>query len=210
MSTLTREMIVKKTQNYNLSTITQLNMWGQYLQNISIIREMTSLKSVTFSKNQIKTLKDFQNLINLKQLSLQDNLISDFRELKYLSSCTQLRELWLGQNPISSKPGYRYIVIGYLPFLSKLDNIEINDEDREGASQIQEFENRENKQKNNFNNDFLKYGKKKKILIKEIYLMIGKDKKKNMIILEFIIKFLLIEMLIMIIIMKEIIKLIII
>ena len=52
--------------------------------------------------------------------------------------------------------------------------------------------------------------KKKKILIKEIYLMIGKDKKKNMIILEFIIKFLLIEMLIMIIIMKEIIKLIII
>lgn len=161
MSTLTREMIVKRTQNYNLNSITQLNMWGQYLQNISIIREMTSLESVTFSKNQIKTLKDFQNLINLKQLSLQDNLISDFRELKYLSSCTRLRELWLGQNPISSKPGYRYIVIGYLPFLSKLDNVEVNDEDREGASQIQEFENRENKQKNNFNNDFLKYGKKK-------------------------------------------------
>ena len=86
MSTLTREMIVKRTQNYNLNSITQLNMWGQYLQNISIIREMTSLESVTFSKNQIKTLKDFQNLINLKQLSLQDNLISDFRELKYLSS----------------------------------------------------------------------------------------------------------------------------
>ena len=85
MSTLTREMIVKRTQNYNLNSITQLNMWGQYLQNISIIREMTSLESVTFSKNQIKTLKDFQNLINLKQLSLQDNLISDFRELKYLS-----------------------------------------------------------------------------------------------------------------------------
>ena len=154
MSTLTREMIVKRTQNYNLNSITQLNMWGQYLQNISIIREMTSLESVTFSKNQIKTLKDFQNLINLKQLSLQDNLISDFRELKYLSSCTRLRELWLGQNPISSKPGYRYIVIGYLPFLSKLDNVEVNDEDREGASQIQEFENRENKQKNNFNNDY--------------------------------------------------------
>ena len=40
MSTLTREMIVKRTQNYNLNTITQLNMWGQYLQNISIIREV--------------------------------------------------------------------------------------------------------------------------------------------------------------------------
>ena len=155
MSTLTREMIVKRTQNYNLNSITQLNMWGQYLQNISIIREMTSLESVTFSKNQIKTLKDFQNLINLKQLSLQDNLISDFRELKYLSSCTRLRELWLGQNPISSKPEYRYIVIRYLPFLCKLDNNEIMEEDREGTSQIQEFENRENKQKNNFNNNFL-------------------------------------------------------
>ena len=29
------------------------------------------------------------------------------------------------------------------------------EEDREGTSQIQEFENRENKQKNNFKNNFL-------------------------------------------------------
>ena len=152
MATLTREMIVKKSQNYNLDTITQLNMWGQYLQNISIIREMVSLTSVTFSKNQIKSLKDFQYLSKLKQLSLKDNLINDFKELNYLKPCTQLRELWLEQNPISSKPGYRYIVIRYLPFLSKLDNIEISDDDRKGASQIESFENRE-KIKNNYKND---------------------------------------------------------
>ena len=155
MATLTREMIVKRCQNYNLDTITQLNMWGQYLQNISIIREMVSLTSVTFSKNQIKSLKDFQYLLKLKQLSLKDNLINDFGELKYLTSCTQLRELWLEQNPISSKPGYRYMVIRYLPFLSKLDNIEISDEDREGASQIESFENRE-KIKNNYKGDYIK------------------------------------------------------
>ena len=155
MATLTREMIVKKSQNYNLDTITQLNMWGQYLQNISIIREMVSLTSVTFSKNQIKSLKDFQYLSKLKQLSLKDNLINDFGELKYLTSCTQLRELWLEQNPISSKPGYRYIVIRYLPFLSKLDNIEVSEEDREGASQIESFENRE-KVKNNYKGDYNK------------------------------------------------------
>ena len=93
MTTLTKEMVMRKAKVYNIETITQLHLFNQMINNIDIIKGMKSLESITLSRNQIKSLKAFEGLKNLSVLSLQDNLISDFTELMHLRNCINLRKL---------------------------------------------------------------------------------------------------------------------
>ena len=78
---LTAEMIIKRSKNYDLYSIRKLNFWGQSLGDISVISECISLESASFSKNFISSLKCFNGMNNLKELSLAQNSINDFREI---------------------------------------------------------------------------------------------------------------------------------
>ena len=128
---LTQEMISMKVKNDRIQTITHLNLWGSDLDDISILSKMPMLEVVSLSVNKVRFLKSFENMQNLKQLSLRKNLISDFNELKYLATCPNLQILWLNENPISDSPNYRSLVIKYLPSLIKLDDITITDSERD-------------------------------------------------------------------------------
>ena len=130
---LTQELIAQVTKNERLSTITNLNIWGRDIDDISIISQMPALQNVGLSVNKITTLKDFANLQNLTQLALKNNLISDLKEISYLTSCPNLKTLWLSKNPIAEYPSYRQVVIAAIPSLSKLDDIPITDSEREQA-----------------------------------------------------------------------------
>ena len=157
MATLTKEMIMRKAKVYNLASITQLQLFNQMIDNIEILKEMSNLEQITLSRNQIRSLKGFDNLKHLTILSLQDNLISDFTELIHLRNCTNLKKLWLGQNPICSKPGYRLIVIRYLPFLEILDDKAISDDEREGAHNLDNYSLKGNYYNNENNANFRNY-----------------------------------------------------
>lgn len=132
--TLTPEMLFIKSKNYNLSTIRQVNFWGASLSDISVISKCASLVSASFSKNQLVTLRPFQNLQNLQELSMASNYISDFNELYYLKSCPHLSSLWLKGNPISQARNYRETVIKVLPNLKKLDDEVITPEEKYAIS----------------------------------------------------------------------------
>ena len=132
---LTEEMIIKKAKgNSNLSTIKELNFWGQSLSDISILSECISLESATFSINCISSLRCFQGMNYLRELSLAKNNISDFREITYLSTCRNLIKLWLKENPISLCRDYRIQVIKLIPNLKFLDNQPVTPEEREMAN----------------------------------------------------------------------------
>ena len=194
MTTLTKEMVMRKAKVYNIETITQLHLFNQMINNIDIIKGMKSLESITLSRNQIKSLKAFEGLKNLSVLSLQDNLISDFTELMHLRNCINLRKLWLGQNPISSNPAYRLIVIRYLPFLNFLDEKEISDEEREGAHNLDEYAIKNN---NHFNHNHFNYNYvKNKNPYKKDFV---REKKKKFMIIIFILEemFIIIEIFIL-------------
>ena len=194
MTTLTKEMVMRKAKVYNIETITQLHLFNQMINNIDIIKGMKSLESITLSRNQIKSLKAFEGLNNLSVLSLQDNLISDFTELMHLRNCINLRKLWLGQNPISSNPAYRLIVIRYLPFLNFLDEKEISDEEREGAHNLDEYAIKNN---NHFNHNHFNYNYvKNKNPYKKDFV---REKKKKFMIIIFILEemFIIIEIFIL-------------
>jgi cilla- and flagella-associated protein len=119
-------MLLSKCKTDKLSTITNVNFWGNDIEDLSLIAtELPNVEIVSLSINKISTLKDFQGCFKLKELYLRKNNISDLREVQYLTKLPQLQTLWLSHNPCSEHPYYRLYVIRMLPGLSKLDNADI-------------------------------------------------------------------------------------
>lgn len=131
---LTPQIIMTKAKCYDLNSIKQVNLWGKQLTDVSAIRSCKNLERATFSQNLISSLRFFEGMTNLKELSLANNLINDLRELSYLNSCPNLTNLWLKDNPISKIPHYRLQVIRLLPGINVLDNTEITAQERQAAS----------------------------------------------------------------------------
>lgn len=147
---LTAEMIIKRARgNFDLPSIRKLNFWGLSLDDISVISECVSLESATFSKNYISSLKCFRGMNYLRELSLANNSISDFRELENLSTCPNLRKLWLKDNPIAKYWDYRIQVIRLIPNLKYLDDEEITQDERDMANTGSFFAQNYEKKKEN-------------------------------------------------------------
>lgn len=105
--TLTPELILTKCKTEKLASIKNLNLWGNDLEDISIIKEMPNIEICSLSLNKIHSLKDFASLKKLAELYLRKNLITDLTEAKYLTFCPHLKVLWLWDNPIAEHPLYR-------------------------------------------------------------------------------------------------------
>ena len=128
---LTHEFIAMRTKCDRLESIKNLNLWGNDLEDISVIKNMYNLEVVSLSVNKIRTLKDFSSLKNLRELYLRKNSISDLSEIKYLVNLTNLKILWLSENPLAEIKNYRTTVVKLLPQITKLDDHVISNEERE-------------------------------------------------------------------------------
>lgn len=104
---MTLELIHMKTKTNRIESIKNLNLWGNDLDDISIVKQMNLLEVLSLSVNHISTLKDVQHCYSLKELYLRKNLISNINEVRYLCNLNKLRTLWLGENPIADYPKYR-------------------------------------------------------------------------------------------------------
>ena len=117
-----------------LHLIQKLNLWGNDLHDVSILKNLQSLEVLALTVNQITTMKDFSNLYNLRELYLRRNYIPpDLMELRYLSGLKNLKVLNLGENPMSAEHGgipfYRSVVLKHLPWLEKLDDTPVTYEE---------------------------------------------------------------------------------
>ena len=97
---LTPDFILQKCKNDRLSSIKNLNLWGNKLEDITTLADVPNMEICSLSLNNITSLKVFQHTKKLKELYLRKNLISDLRELKYLVPLPNLKVLWLWDNPI--------------------------------------------------------------------------------------------------------------
>uniref|UniRef100_A0AAG5DCW1 U2A'/phosphoprotein 32 family A C-terminal domain-containing protein n=1 Tax=Anopheles atroparvus TaxID=41427 RepID=A0AAG5DCW1_ANOAO len=131
MARLTEEMVIARSKQSDLAAIKKLNCWGSELSDVSIIRRMRGVEVLAFSVNRISTLADFENCINLQELYLRKNNLTDIDELVYLQNLPKLKYLWLEENPLveSAGPTYRQIVLRALPNLKKLDNVDVTPEE---------------------------------------------------------------------------------
>ena len=133
---LTPELIALRAKSDKIKNIKNLNVWGSEISDCSILQKMPLLEIISLSVNKIKTLKYFQNMVNLQELYLRKNLISSFNEINYLKTCPKLKILWLNENPISYVPGYRLGVIHFLPNLQKLDDNDVDFDEKEIARNV--------------------------------------------------------------------------
>ena len=57
---LTREMLLSKCKTDKLSSLTNVNLWGNDIEDLSLIaQELPNVEIVSLSLNKISTLKDF-------------------------------------------------------------------------------------------------------------------------------------------------------
>ena len=57
--TLTPELILTKCKTDKLQSIKNLNLWGNDLEDISIIKDMPNIEICSLSLNKISSLRDF-------------------------------------------------------------------------------------------------------------------------------------------------------
>eukprot|EP00743_Colponemidia_sp_Colp-15_P004629 GILK01004989.1.p1 GENE.GILK01004989.1~~GILK01004989.1.p1 ORF type:complete len:264 (-),score=39.61 GILK01004989.1:187-978(-) len=127
---LTPDLVLVRSKSERLSTVKNLNLWGNDLSDISILREMQNVEVLSLSVNKIASLREFAQCPKLTELYLRKNEIVDLTEVRYLKPLASLRVLWLCDNPCAEHALYRYYVIQNLPQLTKLDNNDISFEER--------------------------------------------------------------------------------
>jgi Leucine-rich repeat (LRR) protein len=66
-----------KTKTNRIDSIKNLNLWGNDLDDITIVQQMNALEVLSLSVNNISTLRDISYCNNLKELYLRKNTIVD-------------------------------------------------------------------------------------------------------------------------------------
>lgn len=66
---LTVELVFNKTKSDNLQSIKNLNLWGNDLEDLSLIEKMPNLEVISLSVNRISSLKDFSTCQKLQVCS---------------------------------------------------------------------------------------------------------------------------------------------
>ena len=126
---LTLDLIYSEMNIKSISGLIALNIKGKNINDISILSQIPTLEIVSLNNNDINNLVVFKNLKNLKKLSLKGNKINDFSQIENLRYCPKLEYLKLKDNPISLEKNYFSSIIGTLPNLKILDDIDINKAD---------------------------------------------------------------------------------
>ena len=75
--TLTGDLILLRAKTDRLSNIKNLNLWGNELDNVDVLREMNNVEVLSLSVNKISSLKSFQYCTKLTELYLRKNNIQD-------------------------------------------------------------------------------------------------------------------------------------
>ena len=95
------------------------------------IGSLPSLQVFLCDNNYLKNINGFEKFYSIQSISFENNKIPDYNSLEKLSSLSSLKDLALGNNPVSKAINYRNTIIRMFPNLLKLDGKEITNEERE-------------------------------------------------------------------------------
>lgn len=132
---LTEEIILQKTKVASLSEVRHLNLWGEQLEDVSIIMQLRRVEVVALVANRITELKPFAACAHLQELYLRKNRIDSLVELNALRGLGHLHTMWLMDNPCATKPHYREFAIFCCPQLQHLDDIPVTAAEREAVTE---------------------------------------------------------------------------
>ncbi|KAI9017610.1 hypothetical protein BC832DRAFT_545188 [Gaertneriomyces semiglobifer] len=144
---------IKDLQLHRMAQLKGLFLQGNRISRIDGLEHMTMLHELVLDKNQIKnaepssfvslinlrdlhikenrlkTLSHFDSLPNLEHLYLQNNRLHDLTEIEKLR-LPSLTSITLHSTPLSRKPLYRTTLIVRFPHVQRIDDVEVDDEER--------------------------------------------------------------------------------
>ena len=179
---LTKEYIFKKNPKYKLlSEIQTLNLWGNDIEDISILSECKNIEILSLSLNKISNISPLKNCLYLRELYLRKNNISSLNQIDNLINLQNLKILWLDENPISNLENYKDYIIKKLSQIIKFDN-EIIDQ----TNYILKYKSTESCDNKKHKNKIIHLNGKKLILrransneTKKVNLFMSSRKRKN-------------------------------
>ncbi len=133
---MSRELVQQRCRCDQIKGIKKLNLYSMELGDVSIISEMPAVEEVSLSLNNISSLRPFAKCPEITELYLRKNNVSDLKEILHLRNLSKLKVLWLACNPVSENPYYRIFIVKHLPHLTKLDNEEVKQEERDAAAKF--------------------------------------------------------------------------
>ena len=74
---LTQELIAMRSKCERLEQVKNLNLWGNDISGVAILRNLPNVEVLSLSVNKISSLNDFKYCSKLTELYLRKNLISD-------------------------------------------------------------------------------------------------------------------------------------
>lgn len=84
---LTVQMVQMRCKTDKIDAIDKVNLWGNELEDVTLIWSMPNLTVISLAVNKLKSLEDFQYCPRLKELYMRKNDIRDINELNYLWNC---------------------------------------------------------------------------------------------------------------------------
>mmetsp|Transcript_25083 Transcript_25083/g.11959 ORF Transcript_25083/g.11959 Transcript_25083/m.11959 type:complete len:96 (-) Transcript_25083:127-414(-) len=90
---LTEELVLMRSKADKLISVKNLNLWGNDLEDVRILRDMPNVEVLSLSVNKITSLREFGHCKKLTELYLRKNMITDLNEIKYLQDLPNLRVL---------------------------------------------------------------------------------------------------------------------
>ena len=70
-------MILSKCKTDKLSAVKNINLWGNDIDNLTVLRDCPNLEIVSLSLNKVQTLKDLAYCEKVQEIFLRKNLICD-------------------------------------------------------------------------------------------------------------------------------------
>jgi len=130
---LSEKLVLHKARCASLSAVRNLNLWGSGLTDVSLVSSLSNAEVISLSVNKVSSLRPFASCARLQELYLRKNSVANLAELVYLRNLKKLSVLWLADNPCAEGETYRAAVLRLLPRLTKLDNVDVSDDERRAA-----------------------------------------------------------------------------
>jgi len=117
----------------NMEYLTFLDVSFNKLRNCdrSSIGVLPSLQVFLCDNNYLKNINGFDKFYSIQSLSFENNKIPDYNSLEKLSTLENLKDLAIGNNPVTKSINYRNSIIRMFPNLLKLDGKTITNEEKE-------------------------------------------------------------------------------